>query len=541
MDKPTLVDYANNETVKKELGALGLSISNGGKGYQPSRLDNGSNQYKFNLQIEKDGSSDTTTTYSHSRESITGSQTHTLGEAEHDVDVTIRTYVGNENVGAESSDVLANSFKVDKYTMINPTRYIINPNETISFYPYVHMKYTSDNKERDAYVLSDNISKIRNSEFIEVGYIKSKGHYRNILLDSNQWSNHKRSTDFIKENNLGDRYSVLPGGATYTIKQIPDNKTYVGVRSWQTEIPDSNRNHIASGVDYYSSDKLIERRKGLIDDINSSLSKLHITQSILKGIENEQKDIIQNGVMLNKIADGKSQTVYDNNLSMESKYYLKTNTAKTKANSNAIFIATDRDKQLVREVRYTISSDTDGNVHLYKCIDNGVEALMGFIDKMQSAEKLINLSGETKELDDKTKMITNYVNAIDRSLGVDSNGKAWYNEAFGGISVILSEYLIELDLKDSRGNGAGVRTSALDPKLVGMIDNKSDIYNFKDANKIRSSCFAINPYQHPTIKGLLSICDWGGEDVPVQLKNMEYLFISKTFYIPNATVMDLGR
>lgn len=550
MDKPTLIDYANSETVKKELGALGLSTSDGGVDYHSSRMKTGSNEYSFNLQIGKDSNSDTTTTYSHSLESIKGNQTHTLGKAEHGVDVTIKTFVGIENIGKESSDAKVDKFEIDGYTITNPTLHIIDTDEDIIFYPYVKMQYTSDEeagggtKTENAYILSDTGSFISNSDCIEMGYIKSNGGSKNLLLESNQWSNHKRSINFTKDNSL-DRYSVLPGGATYTIEQVPNNKTYVGIRTWMTVLPDNVLNRVASGEEYYSSNKAKERRDDLLKDINKSLSQYKLTQYVTQGIEKEQKNIISKGKALDKISAGLNQNVYGNKLSKDAKYYLKSTVPKDSPNSNAIFIANERNKQLVRTVEYTISSDTEGNVNLYKNIDNGVSILMGFISKSQTAEELINLSEETQELDSKTKLITNYVKAIDRNLGKDAYGNAWYNEAFDGISVVLSEYLVEVALTDYKGNGAGIRSSVLDPKLCGFIASKSDILNFskETANdKVRSSCFAINPNQISNhLKGIVAECNWGDTVIPIQLRNIEYLFLSKTLYIPNGTVMDISK
>lgn len=545
MDIPTLADNNKNSSeVIKELKELGLTVSDGGADYHSSRIDSGSNQYSFNLQIGEDSNSDTSTTYSHSLESITGSQTHTLGKAEHDVDVTIKTYVGDVNIGKESSNILADEFKIGDYTIINPTRYIINPDEAIVYYPYIKMKYTLGSEEKNAYVLSKDMSIIRNSDFIELGYVKTNGNYKNLLLDSNQWSNHKRSTEFIKENDLGDRYSVLPGGATYTLKQVPGAKTYVGVKTYQTIIPDNEINYVASGAEYYSGDKAKERREELLNDINNNISRYKLTQYVTEGIEKEQKNVITKGIALDEIASGKNQTVFGNKLSKDAKYYLKSTVPEDRPNSNAIFIGNERNKQLVRTVKYTISSDTEGNVYLYKSVDNGVNILMGFINKLQTADELINLSEETQELDSKTKLITNYLKAIDRNLGQDAYGDTWYNEAFDGISVILSEYLIEVGLKDSKGNGAGIRSAVLDPKLCGVIESKRDIFNFSKEtakDKIRSTTFAINPNQISTLKGLVAVCKWGNEEVPIQLRNIEYLFLAKSFYIPNGTVMDISN
>jgi hypothetical protein len=544
MDVPTLAKYKNSSDVGKDLKELGLVASNGGSDYQSDRLDTGSNAYSFDITMAKDNKSDTVTTYSHSLESKEGSQTHTLGEASHSVGVTVKTYTGDVNIGKESSDILADRFDIKGNTFINPSRYIIEPEENIVFYPYIKMNYTVGTTNKDAYVLSKDMSVLQNSEFIEMGYTKTGGSSFNLLMESNQWSSHRRTSLFISDNGIKDRRSVLPGGAIYSLQEQPKNTTYVGVRTWQTVIPDSELNHVANGADYYSSEKAYQRRNSLVEDINKNIEQYKLTQFIQQGIEKEQKKIIGDGTALNKIASSISQKVFDNQLSKDGKYYLRSKVSTNEANSNAIFTVGDSNSQLVRTVEYLINSDTEGNVSLYKTVNNGTKERIGQISKTQTAEDFIQQSEEIKELDDKTKLVTNYVYSIDRNQGEDSNSNPWYHEAFDGISVILSEYMIEVGFTDGNGTGVNSRTSALDPKLCGLIESKSDIFNYNSdtaKEKIRSSCFAIYPTLSSKPKGFVAECNWGDTVVPIQIRNIEYLFLSKVFYIPNGTVMDIGR
>ncbi|WP_313130975.1 hypothetical protein [Anaerocolumna sp.] len=543
-DVPTLADYKNSSDVVKDLKELGLMVSSGGADYQSDRVDTGSNSYSFDISLAKDNKSDTVTTYNHSLESKEGSQTHTLGEISHSVGVTVKTYTGDLNIGIESSDILADKFDIKGHTFINPSRYIIEPEDNIVFYPYIKMNYTIGNTTKDAYVLSKDMSVLKNSEFIEIGYSKTGKSSFNLLMESNLWNSHRRTSQFISENGIKDRRSVLPGGAVYSLQEQPKNTTYVGVRTWQTVIPDSELNHVANGADYYSSEKAYQRRNSLVEDINKNIEQYKLTQYIQQGIEKEQKKIIGDGTALNKIASGISQKVFENQLSKDAKYYLRSNVSTKEANSNAIFTAGDSNSQLVRTVEYKINSNTEGNVYLYKMVNNGAKEMIGQISKIQTAEDMIQQSEEIKELDDKTKLVTNYVSSIDRNQGTDKNNNPWYNEAFDGISVILSEYMIQVGFTDGNSTGASSRTSALDPKLCGLIESKSDIFNYSSdtaKDKIRSSCFAIYPTLSSKPKGYVAECNWGDTVVPIQIRNIEYLFLSKVFYIPNGTVMDIGR
>jgi hypothetical protein len=210
---------------------------------------------------------------------------------------------------------------------------------------------------------------------------------------------------------------------------------------------------------------------------------------------------------------------------MDKKYYLKTRTAlgSTHADEADIDIL---DNRQVRQVEYTIKSDTDGNVTV--CKDGSTLA------SIIKSEGLLGLlsNSEVAELDEKTKLITNYMDVIDRNKGKDRDGNSWYNEAWDGISVVMTEQLIQVGF-----NKPGARSCVLDPKLIGVIDSKGDAYNFKDPDKIRSSVFRLNNHistgRHPA--GW--VATWGGVDI--RIRNIQNMFVSKTFYIPNASVTDL--
>ena len=85
----------------------------------------------------------------------------------------------------------------------------------------------------------------------------------------------------------------------------------------------------------------------------------------------------------------------------------------------------------------------------------------------------------------------------------------------------------------------GWNQCALDPKLVAKADSKSDLYNFKDERKVRSSLFATSINNGLNGKPRW-VATWGDTDVDIIIKNIEHMFISKPFYIPNATVQDLN-
>lgn len=128
---------------------------------------------------------------------------------------------------------------------------------------------------------------------------------------------------------------------------------------------------------------------------------------------------------------------------------------------------------------YTIYSDVEGNVWVTK---DGTE--IGRISKTEKANSLLS-NAEIKLLDDNTKVITNYVAVIQRNSGTTRDGEKWYNEAFDGVSVLMTEISFDVGF----GGNSAKRTNVLDPLLTAPIQSKSDLYNFSEEDLVRNSIY----------------------------------------------------
>ena len=525
-DIPTLASFKNSSTVINELSKLGI-----GSGKIPNKriIESGlqDNKYTVNIEIGKDVGDYVTVFACAYNGDVTQSQKHDVASNKnHQADAVVRTYAGNHSDIAkeQGKDNGSLTFNIDGQNFNTAMGFVIPNNSNISFYPYVKMTYENiSGAKSDAYVLSTNLRELNLSDYVDIGYSKSAA--MTLNLESNQWSNHKRSTDFLKANGITDRHSVLPGGATYTLDTSKAN-VYVGLRTWQTVLPTNTIEDVQTGAEYFSDNAATARREDLVKQISTALESYDVVQYIAQGIIKNPSKIADNGVLLANIASGRGQTVFGNQLSTDAKYYLKTKSLPESMRADEADLDIISSNQ-VRQTTYTIMSDTDGKVWVEK---NGLPIVA--ITKTQGINELL-LNKEIKELDDRTRLVTNYLAVIDRNKG-DVDGERWYNEAWDGLSVIMTEYTFEVGFKQP-----GVRTSVLDPKLVGKIESKSDIYNFKDATKVRSSIFrtAINN----NINGKPRwVATWGDTNVDIILKGIENMLISKPFYVPNATVQDLN-
>ena len=176
----------------------------------------------------------------------------------------------------------------------------------------------------------------------------------------------------------------------------------------------------------------------------------------------------------------------------------------------------------------------------------------GKISISQSASDLKSQKSDLEVLDDNTKLITNYIDAIDRNKGnkntyaryktsLDGKYNYMYNEAFDGVSVLVTTYTYDIGFSANSGH----RTNVLDPLLVGHASSKSDLYNFDDEDKVRSSVYLTSLRSSSTELGntgyLGTLKGLGGMgDLELCLDDIYELAYTKTFYIPNATVSDLN-
>jgi hypothetical protein len=152
------------------------------------------------------------------------------------------------------------------------------------------------------------------------------------------------------------------------------------------------------------------------------------------------------------------------------------------------------------------------------------------LSKSQSASSLSNETA--KELDEKTKVISEFAAAIERNSGSDTtatwatDGK-WYNEAFDGLTILVTETTIKVGTWQPNE-----RHTVLDPKLIPQQTKKTSSWSFF-STAWRTDNYSQNYKNDPT-----KIGEFRGKTV--KLVEYKSLFVSnKVLYIPSVTTQDL--
>ena len=402
------------------------------------------------------------------------------------------------------------------------------------------------------------------------------------------------------------------------LNTIPYNRSNV-----MTELKDafngSNWSAYSSGLSISSAET---KASNTIKGILRGLSQTEVQQIAATGRRTEAELLaaISNKENYNRLyktnnniraIDKSDRKVFDRNLSELDKYWLnKSKTYKDmgdeidrdSANSASLDVTNLKKTQYIYTVRSTVMGSViveaykhNGEEYVYQgklTMDKGTTNVDVDVDKIKTANgaNATKLKDNIKEMNDSCKLITNYMSAIQRNagaghellkienekkVGTGKHTSCWYNEAFDGISVLVSEYVMDLGFyngkngeETSLGNiekgtkKTSIRSTALNVNLVGTQENKSDLYNFDELSleeKVRTSMFITKPYigsarnKYEEIasigtKGSIEMSDkqWnliesdGATAFPLKLNDMAKMYHSRTFYIPNATVMDLN-
>lgn len=435
-----------------------------------------------------------------------------------DSNVKIFTYLGLSGSGKYAQTTSNSILEIDGRHYGSHLSSINDSSHNLRFYPYIKMNYeTLDGGKKDIFITSENISDMRINNRLEIGVYKENPSDTNLSLESTQWNTSNKVQIVLDENKITDKDSVLPGGSIYTLDKKDNNLTLICIRSYQTVIPDELKGYIESGDIKTESEAKLDYSK-FQDEARDVLINYQVVQWIGNGIDRTIKDFTVNGTAKQVSGAGKVSNFEGVTLSNDSKYYLKDTSGVDKA---TLDILSDTTNQKL----YRVYSDTDGIVYVAR--NNEIIAQM---NKYDTIDKLLSNS-EIDILNTKTKIIENYIEAIDRNKGTDENGDTWYNEAFDGIEVLCNEWLLQIGID-------GKRTSVLDPKLCGTLDSRSDTYN-KD--KFRTSQFKLSSKSssikaHGKPAGYIGTLD----GMVLRFNGISDLYKSKLFYIPNTTVKDLN-
>jgi len=405
---------------------------------------------------------------------------------------------------------------------------MITNDDYISFYPYVRMTYqdTAGGAEKDAYVTSQWVSQMRANDFVEANW--GKAQEDNLSIESNQWSLHARAINGGQSWN--GQNQVLPGGAIYSLSS---ETTAVGLVTWQTVMIGAERDKLATDLSdsNFTVAAAETHHNLLVDEAKSKLGDLQVYQWV-NADPNVPYAWANNGRAV-KVEPGVSLSPLGlrTKAAMDTKYQLNGDSESNRTLSVTGISHNDK-------VYYKVFSDTSGNVYLARSVGdveaislvNGFNLNVAGVSVTKVADKTIKasslesiLTGDAKAVDIRTKLITNFVTALERNAGNDtsaswaSDGK-WYNEAFDGVYVVRQQTNIRVGL-DSK------KVLALDPNLTPASSGKADLYKKAFVSQYKADNGGSNV-----------IGQFKGQTV--ELPNLGNLFISQKFYLPNALVTD---
>lgn len=192
------------------------------------------------------------------------------------------------------------------------------------------------------------------------------------------------------------------------------------------------------------------------------------------------------------------------------------------------------------DIENMVKSMKDLNADTYAMGQTGGAKVEKLCNKKVSGSMINSiLKDDAKEIDDATSFITNFVSALTRNKGSDytaewasdlTDGK-WYNEAFDGVYLVKQSTTFNIGLAFSSS-----RVSALDPALCPQNKGQSDLYTSAFLSQ-----FCLDSQSDATIaQGKVKNFIGTFKGVDITMPDMESMYVSKKFWIPNANVQDLN-
>lgn len=425
--------------------------------------------------------------------------------------VLIKTYSGSPDGG--TTDTSCRNDKVIDMSAGSQmiTGVMLPTGTTVGFYPYIEMRFdTITDKDYPAYVLGQYRRSISPNDYAEIRWTKTNNY--NLTLSSRQWSTHASATSGSE---WRQKDSVLPGGAVMNLGIKESDRQKVTVVTYQTILEGDGRTQaeFAGAVQGMEEADAVSYHESYVGTVIDGLEGLSVEQYVDTDWDNSDAfggQIVEPGSNLGSIGGG-------GKASTEDKYYFRGD------------MGTAQDGDLdVRQLsynstKYVFSSDTSGNILM-----NGSVILT----KNQDASALSNATA--KNINNRTYIVDKLVKAIERNTGSDSGAKnvsdgAWYNEAFDGITVIVQTTVLETGMIDP-----ATRTAVLDVKLTPKNKGQSDLFSSAYISQFKMKSQTI--YGEDDMIGTFS--NMGGSK-SVYMKEMENLYKTKPFYIPNVNVQDL--
>ncbi|MBO5386914.1 MAG: hypothetical protein J6A59_02050 [Lachnospiraceae bacterium] len=384
--------------------------------------------------------------------------------------------------------------------------------ETISFTPYIQMRF--DNLEltdSTAYVLSEFGGTIIPNDYGELSWNRQYDG-GNLTLISPQWSTH---ADAVKDWGANN---VLPGGATLSLQIKKSDRQKVAVTTFQCILEDKEINgekffgkrHVentgGSGLGLTEA-QAVSAHQAYVSTVVNSLEATNIQQFVET---NPSADDAFGGLEVYANVDISSLGTGASKSSTEDKYYFRNDGDEPASGEGDLDVNDLGTKKLYAGVK---TNPTSGGI-VFACDDglsyNMINSRTYIGDKLLEAVEQ-GAEGEGEGYDN----TCNWINE-------------WYNEAFDGVVVIVQQTILEVGYNDP-----AERTSVLDPKLTPKQASQKSMFSDYFLSQIKTREYS--QYYGEDKPGIMG--EFKGAQV--LLKDMDYLFWSRKFWIPNATTQDL--
>lgn len=335
---------------------------------------------------------------------------------------------------------------------------------SINFYPYIKMKYDTynipyaSNYSQTAYVLGNYTRTLNLRNGVTVRFESEDDN--SLEVQSNQWSTHNGLMKNINDlfGTTDNAYKVIPGGATLNIKNRDDTKSKdVKVITYQCLLEGDGKTQ----VDYtglvngdFTEATANSNHTATVSEVVDALKNLRLE---LYGNKNAKKSPFSGeNITKSKTFNGKS-------ISTDSKYNWN--------DFNDLYINVEEEN--TSKEKYVFSADTEGNIRMNDTV---------ILTKNQGVESISDRTA--KVINDKTDVVNQLVKALERNTGDDNSttwssadGK-WYNEAFDGVTVLVSTTTINTGLWDPMERST-VFDTKLTPKNTGKSDMGTSFYVFQ--------------------------------------------------------------
>lgn len=450
--------------------------------------------------------------------------------------ITTKYYLGKPNSGLDLPNRTSRERFVINGKTFNGNLYFDYTKGSLGFYPFTRMRYHSvaNTSNKFAFVTSTNKSSMYGVTAVDSGVYRSNPSLYGIDIQSTQWSTHTRAVEGLSRlvgSHAQPNKSLIPGGATMDLKSANTSneasQIWLGFRTYQVSLPDSSSEAYIEKTGIESTSSAIAKGKAFADEVKNVIAGYRVEKYAKTGIVQENNFTAPTKVFAGGSFGG-------NRLSSPSdkKYYLRDDV--TGSQSSAIDVIGE---EPLTQVTYRVYKNSANNLLSSKFGVIVVEKNGSVIASGNKASVLGNQ--EVKDLDSRTKVITNLDNALDNGGdSSDRNNQNWYYEGNEPIEVVMSTFAYQIGF----GGDSAVRSEVVDPKLAGKLENKSDLLNFSD-DKLTEKTRTI---QYKLSSGSKNAPSSGSNymgtfnNIKVVIPGMTDVFKSRVHYMGNNTVQDLN-